>query len=160
MKKKDQKAPIERVTPDPAVGLNAEQIAERKQKGYSNVSVKSLEKSTARIIFDNTFTFFNSILFLIAMLFLGFIIYLYAIGRPDVVDRHFGFSKFGFMIPAIMNVIVGTFQELSSRRGCLGLPLSVFHLAISQTEDIQRKVAYGFDDIRCGGDGSCQKVFI
>ena len=116
MKKKDQKAPIERVTPDPAVGLNAGQIAERKQKGYSNVSVKSLEKSTARIIFDNTFTFFNSILFLIAMLFLGFIIYLYAIGRPDVVDRHFGFSKFGFMIPAIMNVIVGTFQELSSRR--------------------------------------------
>lgn len=114
--KKNQRSPIERITPDPAVGLNTQQIAERKQKGYSNVSGKSLEKSTVRIIFDNTFTFFNCILFLIALLFFGFIVYLYAIGRPDVVDKHFGFSKFGFLIPALMNVIVGTFQELNSRR--------------------------------------------
>jgi cation-transporting ATPase E len=37
-------------------------------------------------------------------------------GRGDVVDSHFGFSKFGFLIPAIMNICVGTYQEISSRK--------------------------------------------
>jgi cation-transporting ATPase E len=116
MKKIQQKPPIERVVADVGKGLTKEQIDERMQKGYANKATESNEKSTGKIIAGNIFTFFNTILFIIALVFLFFIIYLYATGNGDVVDKHFGFSKFLFLIPAVMNVAVGTSQELHSRK--------------------------------------------
>lgn len=116
MKKIQQKPPIERVVADVGKGLTKEQIDERMQKGYANKVTDSNEKSTGKIIAGNIFTFFNTILFIIALVFLFFIIYLYATGNGDVVDKHFGFSKFLFLIPAVMNVAVGTSQELHSRK--------------------------------------------
>jgi|GEM_PF-131003 len=114
--KRIQREEIVRVTPDVSTGLSAEQVSEREKKGYKNVSSNTGEKSTASIIFGNVFTFFNTILLVIAGVFLFFIVYLYSIGRGDVVDAHFGFSKFIFLIPAIMNVTIGTIQELHSRK--------------------------------------------
>ena len=116
MKKIQQKPPIERVVADVGRGLTKEQVDERRQKGYANVTTETNEKSTGKIIAGNIFTFFNTILFIIALVFLFFIIYLYATGNGNVVDKHFGFSKFLFLIPAIMNVAVGTTQELHSRK--------------------------------------------
>ncbi len=114
--KKRTKGTIDRKTPKFNEGLNDADVLKRKAAGYVNISKASLEKSAIYIIFKNTFTFFNLILFSIAVLFFVFISYLYSIGRSDVVNTHFGFSKFGFLIPAIMNVIVGTFQEFKSRK--------------------------------------------
>ena len=48
------------------------------------------------------------------LLFIVFIIILKAIGRGDVADSYFGFSKFLFVIPALMNVGMGSFQEIQS----------------------------------------------
>ena len=106
--------PIERVAADPQKGLTAKDVQERIDKGYVNIASDPNEKSTAKIIATNLFTFFNTVLFTIALIFIGFMIYLSAIGRSDVVDNYFGFSKFVFLIPAIMNVAMGSFQEIKS----------------------------------------------
>ncbi len=96
-------------------GLNDSDVLKRKEAGYINVSEASLEKSALSIILKNTFTFFNLILFTIFLSFLIFVIYLQSIDRTDIVNEYFGFSKFSFIIPAIMNTVVSTFQEFKSR---------------------------------------------
>ena len=113
--KKTYKQQIKRVLAEENTGLSNEQVLEREQKGFINKSSKDNEKSTAKIIFSNCFTFFNTILFSIALLFLVFIIFLQASGNGEVVNIHFGFSKFAFLFPAVINVIIGTVQEINSR---------------------------------------------
>ena len=113
-RKKQNIGQIERFEPDPLVGLTESQAEERKRKGLINVSKDNTEKSTAKIIAGNLFTFFNVVLFSIALIFVGFIIYLKSIGRDDIVGKYFGFSKFVFLIPAVMNVCMGSFQEIKS----------------------------------------------
>lgn len=84
------------------------------QKGYVNIAADPNDKSALKILAENLFTFFNVVLFAIAAIFIGLIIYLNIIGRSDVVNQYFGFSKFIFLIPAIMNVGMGTYQQISS----------------------------------------------
>ena len=114
MKKRKQRAPIERVCPDFQKGLTQEQVNERIQKGYVNLADDPNEKGVLKILAGNLFTFFNVVLFSIALLFIVFIIYLKASGHSDVADKYFGFTKFVFLIPAVMNVGMGTFQEIKS----------------------------------------------
>ena len=111
-----EKEPITNIFADPNIGLNGEQVNERIAKGYVNKTSKSNEKTVGMIVFHNIFTFFNTILIIIAIIFLAFIIYLYSTGHPDIVDKHFGFSKFGFLLPAIMNITIGTIQEIHGKR--------------------------------------------
>ncbi len=114
MAKITTREPIERVEADVSVGLTSAQVKERAQKGYDNKADDPNEKSVLRIITGNLFTFFNIVLFCIAAVFIVFIIILKAIGRGDVADSYFGFSKFLFVIPALMNVGMGSFQEIQS----------------------------------------------
>ena len=115
MKKKDiQRPPIKRISAVPDIGLTAKEVDERIKKGYVNITSDPNDKSTLKIIASNLFTFFNVVLFTIAFIFIGFIIYLQAIGRPEIADQYFGFSKFVFLIPALMNVAMGSFQEIKS----------------------------------------------
>ncbi len=116
MKKQKTKESLISKNIDGEIGLNNEQVEERIKKGYQNISTKSYEKSTLGIICSNTFTFFNCILLVIAAIFLGFIIFLHVSGNEEVINKHFGFSKFAFLLPALMNVVFGTIQELNSRR--------------------------------------------
>ncbi|MBQ9416585.1 MAG: HAD-IC family P-type ATPase [Clostridia bacterium] len=113
-KKKLKREELERVQADLQTGLNSEQVAQRVEKGYANVTVDPNEKSTGKIIASNLFTFFNTVLFLIAACFIFFIVYLKINGHDDVVNQYFGFSKFVFLIPAIMNVTMGSIQEIHS----------------------------------------------
>ncbi|MBQ3935229.1 MAG: HAD-IC family P-type ATPase [Clostridia bacterium] len=114
MAKKQKRLPVERVEADIRTGLTSAQAEERRKKGYANVVTDKNEKSFLKILAGNTFTFFNAILFLIAAVFLFFIIYFNAIGRDEIVSTYFGVSKFVFLIPAIMNVTMGTIQEYHS----------------------------------------------
>ena len=114
--KKKEKLPIERVEASLETGLNSGQVNERIEKGYNNKTSKTNEKSIPQIIFHNVFTFFNTILIIIAITFLVFILYLYSSGNGAVVDQHFGFSKFGFLIPALMNITIGTIQEIHGKK--------------------------------------------
>lgn len=113
-KKPSLREPIERVQASSEKGLTAEQVEERVKKGYVNIATNPNEKSTLKIIAGNLFTFFNIVLLTIAGIFIFFMIYLSAIGRNDIVDSRFGFSKFVFLIPALMNVAMGSFQEIKS----------------------------------------------
>ncbi|MBP5255507.1 MAG: HAD-IC family P-type ATPase, partial [Clostridia bacterium] len=106
--------PIERIEASPETGLSEAAVDERIAKGYVNVALDPNEKSVPKIIAGNLFTFFNVVLFSIAFVFLFCIIYFKIIGRDDVVDTYFGFSKFVFLIPAVMNVGMGSFQEIQS----------------------------------------------
>ncbi|MBP5292637.1 MAG: HAD-IC family P-type ATPase [Clostridia bacterium] len=114
MGKNRQQAQIERVCPDLKNGLTVEQVAERTKKGFVNHADDPNEKNLLQIIASNSFTFFNIVLFTIASVFIFFIIFLNATGHADVVNDYFGFSKFVFLIPAIMNVVIGSFQEMQS----------------------------------------------
>ncbi len=115
-KKSVRKPPVARIEAAPETGLTAQQVEERAQKGYVNATVDPNDKSVAKIIAGNLFTFFNCVLMIIAGVFIGFMVYLNAIGRTDIVDSYFGFSKFVFLVPAIMNVGIGSFQEIQSLR--------------------------------------------
>ncbi len=106
--------PIDRVKANVETGLTSAQVDERIKKGYVNIATDPNEKSTLKIIAENLFTFFNSVLLIIAGVFIIFMIYLTASGHSDIVDKYFGFSKFIFLVPAIMNVAMGTFQEIKS----------------------------------------------
>jgi cation-transporting ATPase E len=114
---------IERVNADINSGLTIDQVNERKEKGFTNKSSKTNEKTIPQIVFHNVFTFFNTILLIIAVTFAIFIIYLYASGNGAVVDKHFGFSKFGFLLPAIMNITIGTIQEIHGKKVLDGLKI-------------------------------------
>ncbi len=113
-RKQVQKSPIDRVQVKPDAGLTAQQVEERVKKGHVNIATDPNEKSTLKIIAGNLFTFFNVVLMIIAAIFLIFMIYLNSIGRSDIVNQYFGFSKFIFLIPAVMNVAMGSFQEIKS----------------------------------------------
>ncbi len=113
-KKINQKQPIQRISSSPEQGLSEAEVQERTEKGYVNIANDPNEKSPLKILASNLFTFFNTVLFSIALVFLAFMIYLTSIGRTDIADTYFGFSKFIFLIPALMNVAMGSFQEIKS----------------------------------------------
>ena len=113
---KAEKPPIKRVQATYETGLTKQEVDERIRKGYVNVTQDPNQKNMAQIVANNLFTFFNIVLFTIAFVFIGFMIYLNAIGRSDIVNSYFGFSKFVFLIPAIMNVGMGSFQEFQSMK--------------------------------------------
>ncbi|MBO4326427.1 MAG: HAD-IC family P-type ATPase [Clostridia bacterium] len=114
MGKKSERLPIERIQAACSTGLTQQEVDERLAKGYGNNTTDVNQKSTASIIFGNLFTFFNTILFSIAAVFIFMIIYFNAIGRSDIVGQYFGISKFIFVVPALMNVTMGTAQEIHS----------------------------------------------
>lgn len=117
MKKQcSQHPPIDRITAQPDTGLTAQAVKERIKKGYINVAEDPNKKSPLKIVANNLFTFFNIVLFTIAFIFIAFMIYLTSIGRNDIVDQYFGFSKFVFLIPAVMNVGMGSYQQIQSMK--------------------------------------------
>ena len=115
MKKNIERKQINRIEADINVGLSLNDVEERKLGGYQNKVTETSERTIKGIIFHNIFTFFNTILFIIASVFLFFIIFLISSGNSDVVNDYFGFSKFVFLIPAIMNITIGTIQEIHSK---------------------------------------------
>ncbi len=77
--------PVERLNPHPAAGLTAQQASQRAQGGWANTPPPSLGKTTARIFWDNIFTFYNLVFVFLAgclaavgawrdMLFLGVVV--------------------------------------------------------------------------------------
>ena len=106
---------ITRFEVDATKGLSKAQVEQRKQEGAVNVSSSSLDKSYARIICENAFTFFNCVLYAIAILFAFLIIYL-GNTNPEVLTKlNLGATKFIFMIAVVMNVVIGSIQGIRSK---------------------------------------------
>ncbi len=77
--------PVDRACPNPSAGLTDAQARERAEAGWANTPPASLGKTTARIFYDNIFTFYNLIFVILAaclfavgayrdMLFLGVVV--------------------------------------------------------------------------------------
>ena len=108
-KKKQKNEPVvqkrvKRVKTDYQIGLTAEQVNERIEKGYTNKSPNKNVKTIRSIIFENVFTFFNILCFLVAAALI-------------VVDIYYkqSWSNILFIVIIIINIIIGIVQELRAK---------------------------------------------
>ena len=81
------------------LGLTEEEVAERKKKGQINIVEEKTVKSNREIISGNVFTLFNLYNFLIA-------IALMSVGA---------YSNLAFMLIIILNICIGSFQEIHAK---------------------------------------------
>ena len=80
-------------------GLSTSEVNERIKKGQKNDPLKPLTRSVKQIIFDNTFTLFNFINIIIALM----IVYTGS------------YRNLLFLCIAITNTIIGIFQEVRAK---------------------------------------------
>ena len=97
-------------------GLSSEQVDTLTAEGKSNIPPKSSEKSDLRIICENVFSFFNTVLYVVAALLAFFMIYLRASGNGDIEKNYFGVTKFLFLLAVLGNVVIGSIQGLKAKR--------------------------------------------
>ena len=99
--KKSKALPPELVRYNPGLreGLNAYQVAERKAGGLINNKRVSPAKSIPQIIFTNTVTFFNILIFAIAAAIIIFGDY----------------AQLMFLVIVSLNLFIGIFQEISAK---------------------------------------------
>jgi len=90
---------LDRFFPDPKSGLTAVQAARLMENGYGNVAVASNAKTTGQIIRENTLTFFNMVFVVLAV---------FLIIAGDL-------KEMTFLLIAIVNSLIGIFQQLRSR---------------------------------------------
>lgn len=96
---------------DPAKGLTAEQAAQRMAAGLDNHAAASPTRSEIEIIRDNIFTFFNLVFIVLALC-------LALVGS---------FANMTFLGVVIANTIIGTVQQLRSKRTVDQLTLVAAH---------------------------------
>lgn len=82
-------------------GLSSEQVKQREKSGLVNKVPKKVTKTYWQIFFDNFFSFFNLIYFVIAVLMI-------------VADIRRAFAYF-FLIPIISNIIIGLITDIHAR---------------------------------------------
>lgn len=92
--------PITRLTPPPSAGLSSAEAAQRKKASWHNQTKEQLSKTEGQIIFDNIFTFFNFLFFVLA--FCLFLVKAYT----DML----------FIGIVVVNVLIGIVQELKVKR--------------------------------------------
>ena len=100
---------------DRSSGLSQEEAASRKAKGLDNSYNAKTGKTYGEIFTSNIFQFFNFVLYGVIILFAIFSIVLNANGRYDLVTKYFGFSKYLFVGPATINIIISIIQECRSK---------------------------------------------
>ena len=81
-------------------GLSEEEARQRRERGEGESQAERITKSVPQIIKDNLFTLFNFLNFLIAAL-------LFAVGA---------YSNMLFIAIIILNIIIGTAQELKAKK--------------------------------------------
>ncbi len=103
-KKSSKAAPLRQdlapYDPDPAQGLTQEQVKVRMEAGWSNDPGDPPSKTEKQIIKENTLTFFNLIFVILAVL-------LVVAGS---------YKNMVFLVIAVANTCIGTFQEIRSKR--------------------------------------------
>ncbi len=107
--KGDEQRPrrLERLFPDPKLGLTAAQAAQLLQNGYGNEAPDPNVKTTWQILRENTLTFFNLVFVVLAVL-------LVLAGS---------FKDMAFLVIAAVNSLIGIVQQLRSRAALTKLTL-------------------------------------
>lgn len=89
----------ERYDPDYHEGLTTNQVMEHRLQGWRNLSVEAPSKTTKDIVRENTFTYFNLIFFVLAVL-------LIIVGS---------FRNLTFLPVIIGNTLIGIYQEIRAK---------------------------------------------
>lgn len=98
-KEKIQRQNIARIKTVPEQGLTSQQVNKLKEAGYSNTCHNQSYKTIRQIIFDNVFTFFNLVFFILgACLF-------FARSHKDMF----------FLVIVVLNTLIGIFQQIRSK---------------------------------------------
>ncbi len=100
----------------PIAGLTKEEARERLSDGLGNNPSKKSEKGFWSIFKHNVCNFFTLFLFGIAILFAVFYLLLRNTGYSEEASRYFGFSKFGYLIPLVFNIVIGIYTEMHSKK--------------------------------------------
>ena len=109
--KRNNKINLIRKVPNENIGLTTEEVKERKESGLINNTKSKVSKSYGKIIVENTFTFFSCVLFIIAFIFL-----LCSLGViPGANPKDFDIKTFGFLVPLVLNIIIGIIQQCRSK---------------------------------------------
>lgn len=90
-------------------GLTDLQVLKRKRLGLDNVAGSRFSHSYFFIVFKNIFNWFNLILFGVAVAFL-----ILGVGFPG--QSEYGITKYGFLIPVLVNLFIGIFQECKAKK--------------------------------------------
>lgn len=91
---------INRYEPSPDIGLNGEQVKERRENGLTNKTAADNAYSLPNIIIKNVFTYFNFIFFVFAAVLLW----------------HKSYNNLAFLGVIFSNSFMGIFQEVKSAR--------------------------------------------
>lgn len=93
----------ERYDPSPDAGLTSEQVAERVENGYLNITSKGGSKSYLRIIISNICTYLNLVVLVVFIM------------MALVVDFAVDWSKFLFVVIILVNTGIGIVQEVKAK---------------------------------------------
>lgn len=96
---------VKRVKTDYQNGLTNEQVLERIEKGQTNACPNKNVKTIKSIIFENVFTFFNVLCFLIAI----------ALVVVDILYNQ-PWSNIFFMVIILINIVIGIVQEIRAKK--------------------------------------------
>jgi cation-transporting ATPase E len=105
LRKKDNDLPARGDIPvletDPALGLTADQAAQRAQAGWGNVEVAPPTRTVGQIVRSNVFTYFNAVFVLLA---------------AAIIAVRASLFNLSFLGVVIINAIIGIVQELRSKK--------------------------------------------
>ena len=104
-KQKQKLTDFERFNPQVTVGLTTEQVNLRKEQGLSNKIIKKHGKSYLSIILSNFCTLFN---FIYLVIFILLFSAQKAAGKVQL-------TNFTFVIIVMVNILIGTIQEIKSK---------------------------------------------
>ena len=93
----------ERYEPSPDTGLTAEQVRERTEGGYLNITSKGGSTPYWRIIVSNVCTYINLVVLIV---FIAMVL---------VVDIASDWSKFLFAVIILVNTVIGIIQEVKAK---------------------------------------------
>ena len=109
-KRKGEKIPVKRFDVSVKEGLNSRQAEQRIDENYINKAAKVKGKSHLNIIFTSFFTFFNVILYALAIVFLCFQLF-----YPDGL-KYIPITKYGFLFVILCNALTSIIsQEISKK---------------------------------------------
>ena len=108
-KKKKKPEPIvqkrvKRVKTDYQSGLTTDQVQERISKGQVNITPNTNNKTVGSIIFENVFSFFNVLCFLVAI----------ALVVVNIVYKQ-NWNNLLFMVTIMVNITIGIIQEIKAK---------------------------------------------
>ena len=95
---------VKRIKTDYQTGLTSEQVQERISKGQINIAPNTNNKTIGSIIFENIFTFFNLLCFLVAA----------ALIAVNIIYKQ-NWNNLLFMVTIVINILIGIGQEIKAK---------------------------------------------